>query len=155
ARGYRVRLLDLLLFGEEPIREVISHPNLEIIRADFRQVDKIVQAMRGVHAVIHLGGLVGDPACSVDEELTVDINLTATRVVAEVARGEGVQRFIFASTCSVYGAGEDVLDEDSELNPVSLYARTKLASERVLQSMAGPDFAPVILRFGTIYGLSG
>ena len=153
--GYRVRLLDLMLFGNDPIKGCIDHPNLEIIKADFRQIDYIVQAVRGVDAVIHLGGIVGDPACSIDEDLTVDVNLVATRVIAEIARGEGVQRFVFASTCSVYGAGESVLDESSELNPVSLYARTKLASEHVLLRMAGDDFAPVILRFGTIYGLSG
>ena len=155
ARGYKVRLLDLMLFGTDPIRDLVAHPNLEIVEADFRQVDKVVQAMRGIHAVIHLGGIVGDPACSVDEELTIDVNLTATRVIAEIARGVGVQRFVFASTCSVYGASREALDETSDLNPISLYARTKLVSEQVLQDMASDDFAPVILRFGTIYGISG
>lgn len=153
--GYRVRLLDLLLFGEEPIRQCINHPRLEVVQADFRQIDRIVEATRGVDAVIHLGGIVGDPACAVDEALTIDINLTATRFIGEVARGEGVQRFIFASTCSVYGSGDEILNENSALRPLSLYARTKLASERVLLSMAGDNFSPVILRFGTIYGLSG
>lgn len=154
-RGYRVRLLDLLLFGNEPVKDCIGHPNLEIIQADFRQIDRIVEATRGVDAVIHLGGLVGDPACAVDEPLTIDINLIATRFIAEVARGEGVQRFVFASTCSVYGSGDHLLNERSTLSPLSLYAKTKLASEKVLEAMAGPDFAPVILRFGTIYGFSG
>jgi nucleoside-diphosphate-sugar epimerase len=154
-QGYRVRLLDLLLFGTEPITGVLGNPNLEVVQADFRQIDKIVEAMRGVDAVIHLGGIVGDPACAVDEGLTIDINLTATRVLADVAHGEGVERFIFASTCSVYGSGAHVLDEDSPVNPLSLYARTKLASERVLHRMASNEFAPVILRFGTIYGISG
>lgn len=155
ARGYRVRLLDLLLFGTDPLGESNGHQNLEIIKGDFRSVDKVVEAMKGVDAVIHLGGLVGDPACAVDEELTIDINLTATRLLAEVARGERVQRFIFASTCSVYGSGEDILNEESALQPLSLYARTKLASEKVLRQLSGQDFAPVILRFGTIYGFSG
>ncbi len=154
-RGYHVRLLDLLMFGTDPIKDVVDHPNLEIIEADFRQIDRIVEAMRGVDAVIHLGGIVGDPACALDEDLTVDVNLAATRVIAEIARGEGVQRLVFASTCSVYGAGDEILDEGSALNPVSLYAQTKLASEKVLVDMAGDDFVPVILRFGTIYGLSG
>jgi len=72
-----------------------------------------------------------------------------------VAKGQGVERFIFASTCSVYGASDDTLDENSTLNPVSLYARSKIASERVLMQMADDRFAPVILRFSTIYGLSG
>lgn len=111
--------------------------------------------MKGVGAVVHLGGLVGDPACALDEQLTLEINLVATRVIAEVAKGEGVSRFIFASTCSVYGASDGMLDENSRLNPVSLYARSKIASERVLLAARSPGFAPVILRFGTIFGLSG
>ncbi len=154
-KGYKVRLLDRLMFGEEPIQEVRDNPNLEIVQSDFRQVDRVVEAMRDVDAVIHLGAIVGDPACALDEQLTIDINLMATKMIAEVAKGQGVERFIFASTCSVYGASDDTLDENSTLNPVSLYARSKIASERVLMQMADDRFAPVILRFSTIYGLSG
>lgn len=155
AKGYSVRLLDLLIYGTEPIGDVIDHPNLEVMQADFRQVDKVVEAMRNVDAVVHLGGIVGDPACALDEELTIEVNLMATRMIAEVAKGSNVSRFIFASTCSVYGANPATLDERSALNPVSIYARSKIASERVLKSMAGADFGPTSLRFGTIYGLSG
>ncbi|MGA9768335.1 MAG: NAD(P)-dependent oxidoreductase [Blastocatellia bacterium] len=154
-KGYHVRLLDLLIYGTEPIEDAILHPNLEIMQADFRQVDKVVEAMRNIDAVIHLGAIVGDPACALDEELTIEVNLMATRMIAEVAKGSGVSRFIFASTCSVYGANDALLDERSALNPVSIYARSKIASERVLMSMASSDFGPTLLRFGTIYGLSG
>ena len=155
ARGYHVRLLDLFLFGRDPIAKVVGHPNLDIIQADFRHVDQIVQAMRGVDDVIHLGAIVGDPACALDQELTVEVNLMATRMIAEVAKGSGIRRFCFASTCSVYGANDQILDEWSELNPISLYARSKLASEKVMLQMADESFSPVILRFGTVYGLSG
>lgn len=154
-RGYHVRLLDLFLFGRDPIAHVVGHPNLEIVQADFRNVDKIVQAMREVEEVIHLGAIVGDPACSLDQELTVEVNLMATRMIAEVAKGSGIRRFSFASTCSVYGACDHILNERSGLNPISLYARSKLASEKILLSMANDSFSPVILRFGTVYGLSG
>ena len=155
AKGYHVRLLDLLIYGTEPIGNVIDHPNLEIMQADFRQVDKVVEAMRNVDAVVHLGAIVGDPACALDEELTIEVNLMATRMIAEVAKGSNVSRFIFASTCSVYGANPATLDERSALNPVSIYARSKIASEQVLTSMATSQFGPTSLRFGTIYGLSG
>lgn len=154
-KGYRVRVLDLLLYGTEPIEEWMDHPRLEVIQADFRQIDKVVEAMRDIDAVVHLGGIVGDPACALDVELTTDINLMATRMIAEVAKGTNVGHFVFASTCSVYGANDQMLDERSKLNPVSLYARSKIASEQVLQKMAGDRFSPVILRFGTIYGFSG
>ena len=154
-KGYHVRLLDLFLYGAEPIRDFLHHPRLEIMRADFRQVDKVVEATKNMDAVIHLGAIVGDPACALNEDLTIEVNLMATRMIAEVAKGSGVSRFIFASTCSVYGACDEVLDEHSELNPVSLYARSKIASERVLLSLSDSNFAPTVLRFGTIYGLSG
>lgn len=155
AAGYSVRILDLLLYGEEPISEWLDDPRLEVIQADFRQIDQVVSAMQGVDAVIHLGAIVGDPACALDEGLTTEINLMATRVIAEVAKGYGVRYFIFASTCSVYGASDQMLDEHAQIKPVTLYARSKAASERVLLKMADVNFAPVILRFSTVYGLSG
>ncbi len=156
-RNYTVRLMDLLLYGEEPIADLVGHPRLELIRADFRQIDRVVQAMQGMDAVVHLGAIVGDPAGALDEKLTIDINMIATRMIAEIARSNDIERFVFASTCSVYGAGEQVLDEHSVLTPVSLYARTKLAAEQMLLGMTStsPGFAPVILRFGTLYGFSG
>jgi nucleoside-diphosphate-sugar epimerase len=157
SRGHRVRLLDRFFYGFEPIRDVLGHPKLEVVQADFRRVDTLVECMRGVDAVIHLGAIVGDPACALDRDLTIEVNLMATRTIAEVAKGYGIRRMIFASTCSVYGASSDdeLLTEESPLNPVSLYAVTKLASEKVLMDLAGETFSPTCLRFSTIYGLSG
>src|SRR5215813_10060124 len=93
--------------------------------------------------------------CAKSTPLYILVVSLATRMIAEVAKGSGVNRFIFASTCSVYGSNDEVLDEHSALNPVSLYARSKIASEQVLVRMADDRFAPTFLRFGTIYGLSG
>lgn len=154
-QGYRVRVLDLFLYGFGPIAKGLDNPAVEIIRADFRQIDALVRAMQGVDHLVHLGGIVGDPACAIDEELTIDVNVAATRLVGEVAKGDGIKHFLFASTCSVYGESDSVLSENSALNPLSFYARSKLASERVLLGMADDTFTPTILRFGTIYGLSG
>ena len=155
ADGHRVRVLDLLMYGTQPLQGVLDHPMLEIVRADFREIDSLVKAMRGVEQVVHLGGIVGDPACALDEELTIDVNLAATRSIAEVAKGNGIRHFVFASSCSVYGTSDDVLTEKSQLNPLSLYARTKVAAEKVLLGMADTNFTPLIVRFATIYGLSG
>lgn len=154
-RGYKVRLLDCFLYGQDPIKPFIQHPNLETHRGDFRNVDTVVAAMRDMNSVVHLGAIVGDPACALDEELTIQINLIATRMITQVAKGNGISRFVFASSCSVYGASDELLNERSRLNPVSLYARSKIASENVLMAFRGNGFQPVILRFGTIYGLSG
>lgn len=154
-RGYRVRVLDAMIYGDEPIRAFRDHPDFTLIHGDFRQVDKVVEALQGVDTVIHLGGLVGDPACALDEDLTVEINLMATKMIAEVAKGYGVSRFVFASTCSVYGEMDGILTEQSPVNPISLYARTKVASEKVLLRLSDANFSPTILRFGTVYGFSG
>lgn len=75
-------------------------------------------------------------------------------MIGELAKGYGVQRLLFASTCSVYGANNNLIDERSYLNPVSLYAQTKIDSEKVLLELASADFSPVVLRLGTVYGMS-
>ncbi|NJN83505.1 MAG: NAD(P)-dependent oxidoreductase [Caldilineaceae bacterium] len=153
--GYQVRLLDLFIFGREPLGELVKHPNLEIVSGDFRDRALVEMAMREVDAVVHLGAIVGDPACELDHHLTIEINLGATLMIAEVAKYSGVERFVFASTCSVYGASDEFLNEGSTLNPLSLYSITKIAAEESLTELSGPNFCPTFLRFGTIYGLSG
>jgi len=153
--GLQVSVLDAMHYGEETLCRVAKHPNLTIIREDFRHIEALTRAVSGVGSVIHLGGLVGDPACAVDTDLTVDVNVTATKVIGEIAKARGVHRFIFASSCSVYGACDDVVNEDAHFNPQSLYARSKVASEAVLEGLNDRDFAVTCLRFATIYGISG
>jgi nucleoside-diphosphate-sugar epimerase len=153
ARGDRVRVLENFLYGSAPLREVENHPNLETVEGDFRLEQVAIEAVQDVESVVHLGAIVGDPACALDNDFTIETNLTATQTLAEAASRAGVQRFIFASTCSVYGASDGELDENSALNPVSLYATTKIAAENQL---LGRDwyFDPVVLRFATVYGVS-
>ena len=153
--GLEVSVLDAMHFGEETLSRVAGHPKLSLIREDFRHIEALTRAVSGVGSVIHLGGLVGDPACAVDTDLTVDVNVTATKVIGEIAKARGVRRFIFASSCSVYGACDEIVDEESHFNPQSLYARSKVASEAVLGALNGSDFAVTCLRFATIYGISG
>lgn len=153
--GLEVSVLDAMHFGEETLARVAGHPRLTLIREDFRHIEALTRAVSGVGSVIHLGGLVGDPACAVDTDLTVDVNVTATKVIGEIAKARGVRRFIFASSCSVYGSCDEIVDEDSHFNPQSLYARSKVASEAVLGALNSADFAVTCLRFATIYGISG
>jgi nucleoside-diphosphate-sugar epimerase len=152
--GYGVTVLDAFMYGEDALQSLFGRRRIRVVRGDIRDVESVVRAMRDADAVIHLGALVGDPVCALDEEATLDINLHATRTLAWVARGLGVQRFVFASSCSIYGAGEGVLDESSPLAPVPVYARSKAESERLLLDMADETFAPCVLRFATLYGLS-
>jgi nucleoside-diphosphate-sugar epimerase len=149
-----VTVLDAFLYGDESIVERAGGRRLRLVRGDIRDVESVVRGCKSADAIVHLGGLVGDPSCAVDAELTLAINLKATAMIAEVARGLGVPRLVFASSCAVYGDGEGVLDEDSELAPVSIYAQTKADSERLLMAAADPRFCPTALRFGTFYGLS-
>lgn len=153
-RGYTVRVLDSLLYGKDSLSDILSHPHFQLMEGDSREVSAVFRAMLDMDAVIHLGELVGDPACALDKRLTLEVNVAATRMVAEAAKGCGVKRFLYASSCSVYGANTEVLDECSELNPVSLYAQAKIGSEQTLLGLNASDFNPVILRFATIYGLS-
>jgi nucleoside-diphosphate-sugar epimerase len=153
-RGFRVTVMDALMYGDDGIRSHYDDPRFDVVRGDLRSIEAVVSACRDADAVVHLGALVGDPACDLDERLAFEINLEATRTLAAVARGLGIKRFVFASTCSVYGASDDELHEDSALAPVSIYARTKSASEELLLDMDGNDFCPVILRFGTFFGSS-
>jgi nucleoside-diphosphate-sugar epimerase len=152
--GFGVTVLDALLYGDEGLRQVADRPGFELVLGDLRNIEAVVAACRAADAVVHLGALVGDPACELDEQLTLQINQEATFTAAAVARGLGIERFVFASTCGVYGATDDLLDEDSAVAPISLYAQSKLKSEELLLSMAGDGFCPTVLRFGTFYGRS-
>ena len=153
-RGYKVRVLDSLLYGEHSIAELYDNPNFELIIGDFRHVDTVVQAARGVNAIIHLGGIVGDPACQLDPNFAIEVNFAATRMIKDVCSGFGIKRFIFASTCSVYGADDDILNEDSVPNPLGVYARSKVDSERILLERPNGSLNPTIFRMATVFGLS-
>ena len=152
--GYQVTVMDALVYGDEGLRDLYDQPRFDVVQGDVREEAAIAKATAHADAIVHLGGLVGDPACALDEQLTLEINLEATRTVAEMARERGIRRLVFASSCSLYGASEAVLDEQSPLDPLSVYARSKMKSEELLLALADPDFIPVVLRFGTFYGLS-
>jgi nucleoside-diphosphate-sugar epimerase len=152
--GYQVTVMDALVYGDEGMRDLYDRPGFAVVQGDLREEAAIARATAHADAIVHLGGLVGDPACALDEQLTLEINLEATRTVAEMAHERGIRRLIFASSCSLYGASEALLDEQSPLDPLSVYARSKMKSEELLLALADPDFAPVVLRFGTFYGLS-
>lgn len=154
AAGHKVRVLDRLMYGHDSLASFVSHPNFELIEGDATDVAKLSQALRNASAVIHLAGLVGDPACAVDPEFTRHTNIIATRMAKDVAQGLGIHRFIFASSCSVYGVSDKEVREGDELNPVSLYAQTKIDSERELLSNVRDDFFVTVLRFATVFGHS-
>jgi nucleoside-diphosphate-sugar epimerase len=155
--GYKVIILDKLMFGVEPLKHFLKNPNpnLAVIVGDIQNEDDVQRALDSADAVIHLAAIVGDPACAADSELAVNVNFNATVRLADLCKKSKIRRFVFASTCSVYGMGKtEVLTEDAEVNPVSLYAETRLYGERGILSLADRHFSPVLLRLGTLFGLS-
>lgn len=172
--GFKVRILDALLYGAECLKRLQEQELHRVIChiGDFREAGEVIRAMDGVKSVIHLGAIVGDAACELNQKLAIETNLIATRQIAQIAKALSVERFIFASTCSVYGRFSNCLvtrtrfnkakadipyateDDHYAIKPVSIYARTKLAAEKMLLAMADHRFTPTILRFATIYGFS-
>ena len=155
--GYKVIILDKLMFGVEPLKHFLRNhnPRLAVIVGDIQNEDDVKRSLENADAVIHLAAIVGDPACAADSDLAVNVNFNATVRLADLCKKSKIRRFVFASTCSVYGAGRtEILDEDAVVNPVSLYAETRLYGERGILSLADRTFSPVLLRLGTIFGLS-
>lgn len=154
AEGRKVRVVDSLIYGDHSLNDVLGHPNLEVRVGDCRKLQDVVAAVKDTDAIIHLAAIVGDPACEVDRQTSREINYAATRMLIEVAKGNGDCRLIFASSCSVYGATELLMDEYSNVVPISLYAQTKVDSEEALLDARSEHFHPVILRLATVFGLS-
>jgi len=156
AVGRPVRVLDRMLHGAHGLEDLEHDRNLSVLRRDLRDPRVHEEGLEGVDTVIHLAAIVGDKACAQDEDLAVQTNWSATVALARRALATGVKRFVFASTCSVYGEGRDeTLDEESPAKPLSLYAETRWHAEQgILELPRDSGFEPVILRFGTVYGVS-
>jgi nucleoside-diphosphate-sugar epimerase len=154
-KKYRVKVMDKLLFGDDSIKSLGENHNFQLIKGDIQNPGDIKRAVDDVDAVIHLAAIVGDAACAADQETALKTNYLATINLARLCKEKGVNKFIFASTCSTYGIGdEEKLTEGSSLQPVSLYAESKIYAEKELIKMTDGNFMPIIFRFSTIYGLS-
>jgi nucleoside-diphosphate-sugar epimerase len=156
--GFNVRVMDKLLFGGESIIELLNEDNFEFFYGDIRDKDTADKAINGMDAVVHLAAIVGDPACSKQQDLARSTNLESTKQLYKLSEKKGLNRFIFASTCSNYGKMEDpkgYVTEKTELRPISLYAETKVESENFLLNQDKSNSCkPTCLRFSTVYGLS-
>jgi nucleoside-diphosphate-sugar epimerase len=156
--GHRVRVLDSLAHGSVPsLLQVWGHDGFEFVRGDVRDESARAEALAGVGAVVHLAAIVGDPACSREPDLAREVNLEGTHALLDEAERAGVERFVFASTCSNYGKMADsnqLATEELELRPVSLYAETKVAAELEVLGRSNNGLVTSCLRFATVYGAS-
>ncbi|MGD2048707.1 MAG: SDR family oxidoreductase [Chloroflexota bacterium] len=146
--GYDTNLYEGATFGQEP-----EKPPIREVFKDIRDME--LPDVEGYDAIIHLAGLSNDPLGDLNPDLTYEINYKASVRLAEMAKRAGVQRFIFSSSCSNYGAsGEDWIDEESPFKPVTPYGRSKVLVEQDVSKLASDDFSPTFLRSGTAYGVS-
>jgi nucleoside-diphosphate-sugar epimerase len=149
--GHFVRGVDLNLYEGSQFSE-LTMPDESVVSDVF---DLTESDLEGFDAVIHLAGVSNDPIGAFVPELTWRINLEGTMHLARMAKAAGVPRFLFSSSCSIYGkSGDKVLNEDDEVAPVTDYGRTKIEAERQLAEMADESFSPTYLRNATAYGTS-
>ena len=145
--GHEVILLDSLMFGVQPILHFITHPKLEVVHGDIRDPRVVAPLAAKVDAVLHLAAIVGYPACAADPTTAETTNVDGTRVLVEALAPS--QMLVYASTGSTYGQCEAVATEETPINPLTLYGRTKRDAERLVVEKGG-----VGLRFATVFGLS-
>jgi len=157
SQGHRVTIVDKLFFGGDAVLGFLPNPNFTLKIADLTET-RVRPWLDGVDAVVHLASIVGFPACqAVGREVAWRYNVTMTQEVYEDADAAGVRRFVFASTYSNYGLALDgqLVTEESPLNPQSIYAETKIASEEfLLHGTNGSSPVPVLFRFATLFGIS-
>ncbi len=153
--GYRVKVLDLYIYGTDVLAAVKNHPNLEEIQGDIRDRALLEKVMPGCDAVIHLACISNDPSFELNPDLGRSINYDAFVDLVDVAKDSGVKRFIYASSSSVYGIKEtDNVTEDLPLLPLTDYSRYKALCEEVLLSKRESGFVTLVLRPATVCGYS-
>lgn len=155
ARGHKVRVIDIGYFGLGHLR--FFRPPIKLIREDIRRAvssKKFRERLtKNCDCIIHLAAISNDPSAELHPRLTEEVNFHATKALAETARSKGI-KFIFSSSCSVYGEANGQADENSPVNALTIYAVSKVKAEEILKKLANDRWRPVILRNGTLFGYS-
>lgn len=152
-KDYDVSVLDLMIFGDEGVKNVSDKCN--IIKGDIRDSEALKKAVEGIDLVIHLAAISNDPCSDLNPKLTQEVNYDAVVNLVKLAKNAGVKRFINASSSSVYGIKEeDNVTEDLTLEPLTLYSRLKAETEKVILSESSKDFITTSIRSATVCGYS-
>ena len=148
--GYSVKVIDSLLYKQ---KVSIDLKNVEFVKVDLRNISLLKKSLKNVEYIIHLAALVGDSICASHPQDAYEINVEVTNNLLRLANGN-IKKFIYASTCSVYGYNNYIVKENSKLNPVSFYAWTKIRAEKAVLREAENGLDALIFRTSTLYGLS-
>jgi len=150
--GYKVKVLDRFFFGKETLDAVSKNKNLQLIQDDTRWFNPKI--LKNVDVVMDLAALSNDPSGDLDPKSTFDINHKGRARVAKLSKEQGVKRYILASSCSIYGFRDGMLDEKSPINPLTTYAKANRLAEVSAKKLASEKFTVTLLRFATVFGLS-
>lgn len=154
-KGYRVKVLDLYIYGEGVLDSVKDNPRLTQIKGDIRDQKLLKKELAGCDAVIHLACISNDPTFELNPELSRSINYQAFEPLVRISKEAGVKRFIYASTCSVYGVSDaENVTEDHPLVPITDYNKYKGLCEPILLKYQSPEFTTVVIRPATVCGYS-
>ncbi len=156
--GYRVRSFDNLIYNHGlTVVPLLNSPDYQFVHGSLTDEQEFSAALEGITDVVLLAGLVGDPVTKKYPDQAARVNDEGHDLMVRLLNGRGLNKVVFVSTCSNYGLikGDELADEDFELNPLSLYAKSKVRIEKQLMSLeGGVDYTPTILRFATAFGLS-
>ena len=153
--GHQVTVLDLYLYGDGPavFGDFSAHRQLRQVKGDLRNAEVVSEALKGCDAVIHLACISNDPSYDLDPELGKSINYDAFRPLVRMSKAEGVKRFIYASSSSVYGIKDEAeVTEDLPLEPLTDYSKFKMMCEEVLEEERTPGFTTLTIRPSTVCG---
>lgn len=149
-----VTVIDSFIYENDSLVEFKKNKNLNVVKGDICNIYDMVKVVKNTDIVVALAAIVGDPACALNEEQTYSSNYHSTDLLVQLCNYYKVKRLIFASSCSVYGASDVILNEGSKLSPLSLYAKTRIMSEELIKKNSDKNLEWTILRFGTVFGLS-
>ena len=154
--NYKVKVIDNFFYDKKSLNNLKKNKKLEILKKDVSNLSYQIIAIKDVECVVFLAELVGDPICRKNPEDAIKTNFLALSSMANLCQYMNINKFIYTSSCSVYGSTKKKLPliESSRLNPLSHYARIKIMSEQSLLSYSSKNFSPTILRLATVYGSS-
>lgn len=150
--GHRVKCLDRFFFGDEFLSSLDFKDSLELIKDDIRWFDSKI--LDGVEVVMDLAALSNDPVGELDPEKTYQINHKGRERVAQSSKSYGIKQYILASSASIYGQQDSIVDEESQVNPLTAYSKANRLAEQSALSLNDNNFGVTVLRFSSIYGLS-